>query len=221
MTQTSIGASMNSKKPVDHQRNSLISGLLRYVRRQVMPRWFSVITGSEFLIAAVVGVLFGLFVSSHGIGAARVGDVVTALLAYAAVAFGFSLAGLTIALTLPDENFAQELATVQKRDPKTKRQRFKRRLEPETDAYSDLLFIFSWTAAAHWFTVVGSFGLLTAYGFDRHLVPAHSTVGQRVAASLLAFITAYAICLFLVTLLTLSQVGGVYIRQLRNRGGSN
>jgi hypothetical protein len=198
----------------------LITGLLRYLWRQVAPRWFSVIAGSELAIAAVLGALFGLYVGNDRIGAAKVGEVVTALLAYAAVAFGFSLAGLTIALTLPDEDFAKRLATARMKEPQGTWQRWKARLKPETDAYSDLLFVFSWTAAAHWFTVVWGFGLLVAWGFDQELIPKHATIGHRIAASFLVFIAVYAIFLFLVTLFTLSQVGKVYIDRLRNRSVS-
>jgi hypothetical protein len=199
----------------------LIGGLVRYFRRQVAPRWFSIIAGSELWVAVAVAALFGLLVGNDRIGAAKVGDVITALLAYAAVAFGFSLAGLTIALTLPDETFARELATVRKPTPRNALQRFKARVGHESDAFSDLLFIFSWTAAAHWCTVVLGFGLLVAWGFDQELVPEQATVGHRVAASLLVFFAVYAICLFLVTLFTLSQVGRVYIGRLRDRSSSD
>lgn len=195
----------------------MISGVLRYLRRQVGPRWVAVITGSEFWVAVVVGVVFGVWVGNDRIGAARVGDVVTALLAYAAVAFGFSLAGLTIALTLPDETFARELAQAKKPKREGGWRGLKARFEPESDAYSDLLFVFSWTAAAHWCTVVLGFGLLVAWGFDQALVPAHASIAHRAAASLLISVAAYAICLFLVTLFTLSQVGRVYIARLRQR----
>lgn len=102
--------------------------------------------------------------------------------------------------------------------PRSRWQRLRRRWEPESDAYSDLLFVFSWTATAHWLTVVGSFAVLIAAGFDRHLIPPHANACPHIAAGLLAFIAAYAVSLFLVTLLTLAQVGNVYIKRLRMRG---
>jgi hypothetical protein len=59
-----------------------------------------------------------------------VGDVTTGLIAYAAIALGFCVAGLTISLTLPDRDFASQLAFCKEKG------------EP-TNAYSDLLFVFS------------------------------------------------------------------------------
>jgi hypothetical protein len=195
----------------------VIAGLARYLRWQVAPRWFSILGGSEFWISAAIAVVFGVFIGHHRVGSAKVGDVVTALLAYAAVAFGFSVAGLTIALTLPDENFTRELATASKAPPKSKWQRLKSRVESNSDAYSDLLFVFSWTAVANWCTVVVGFALLMVWGFDAAVIPVHPTTAHRATASLLVFLASYAICLFLVTLFTLSQVGRVYITQLRRR----
>jgi hypothetical protein len=197
----------------------LIGGLARYLRWQVAPRWFSIFGGSEFWVSVAVAIAFGVFIGHDRIGSAKVGDVVTALLAYAAVAFGFSLAGLTIALTLPDENFTRELATASKGAPTGNWQKLKSRVEPKSDAYSDLLFVFSWTAAANWCTVALGFGLLVAWGFDEPVIPVHPSTAHRVAAGLLVFFASYAICLFLVTLFTLSQVGRVYITQLRRRAG--
>jgi hypothetical protein len=194
----------------------MLAACARYFRRQVLPRWFSIVSGSELWVAAGLSALFGLGVNKTGIGQAKVGDVTTAVLAYAAVAFGFSVAGLTIALTLPDASFAEELATVRKVARRGRLSSVLERFQPrDADAYSDLLFIFSWTALAHWVAVIASFAVLIAWGFDQHLVSAGS--GHRAVASLLAFCALYAVLLFLLTLLTLSQVGQVYIRCLRAR----
>ena len=186
-----------------------------------MPRWFEVLSGAELWVALTLSILFAIYGHRVGVGGAKVGEVATVALAYAAVAFGFSLAGLTLALTLPDADFANELATTIKGEPRSAIRRFTRKFESDqADAYSELLFIFSWTAIAHWLTVVVSFAFLIKFGFDDVLVPVHASVAHRVAIGIWAFVATYAVSLFLVTLITLSQVGQVYIRRLRKRSAS-
>jgi hypothetical protein len=65
-------------------------------------------------------------------GSTKLGEVLTIVLAYAATAFGFSVAGLTVALTLPDAAFVHELAT---KKPTGKFAELTRK----PNAYSDLL----------------------------------------------------------------------------------
>jgi hypothetical protein len=196
----------------------MIDGIRRYFRVQVIPRWASVLGGSEFVVAVLAATLFGVFADHTGLAGAKVGDVGTALLAYAAVAFGFSIAGLTIALTIPNEKFVSKLATTEHSSPVNERRgTWTRRLKPKNaNAYSDLLFVFSWTAWSHWTLVVASFGFLAACGFDAVLLPPSPTLLHRVLTSLLVFLAVYALSLFLVTLITLTQVGAVYIRDLRD-----
>ena len=73
----------------------------------------------------------------------KVGEITGALLTYVAIAVGFALAGLTLALTLPDRGFARLLAD--KVLPK---------LPSKPNAYSDLLFVFSWTGLLLWMVIV-------------------------------------------------------------------
>lgn len=195
----------------------VVRSCLRYIKRQAIPRWFSLLAGSEFWISALLSASFGLWGRHTGLSTAKVGDVATAALAYAAVGFGFSLAGLTLALTLPDEQFARELATASRPTARSGVEAVVRRLQHDEDAYSSLLFVFSWTALAHWLTVVASFAFLIKYGFDQPLLPRGASAAHVAAVSAWAFVAIYAVAMFLLTLVTLSQVGQTYIANLRKR----
>jgi hypothetical protein len=127
-------------------------------------------------------------------------EIAATLLTYAAIALGFCLAGLTLALTLPDRDFAKRLATsINKRT---------------TDAYSDLLFVFSWTAIAHWVSVVSALLLILLWQ-DQPLIPSDVLPSRRFMVALVTILVAYSFFQFLITLITLSQVGRTYINSLK------
>ena len=198
----------------------MLTECVRFLFRQVVPRWLTLLGGAEFWVAGTLSVLFALNLRRNGLWHSSVGAVSTAALAYAAVGFGFSLAGLVLALTLPDARFAHTLAT--KTRSRVAEGRFfrlrlaRRKLQHRgANPYSDLLFIFTWTALAHWVMVVVSFAFLIEYGFAAKLIPGDITTVHRVMLGIWAFVSLYAVELFLLTLITLSQVGRVYIGYLR------
>lgn len=193
----------------------MIRTLLSYLVEQVRPRLREIVTEPEALLALCIAVAAGLWANQVALGDSRIGDVLTIVLAYAAVAFGFCLAGMTLAMSLPDAQFVDTLA---KKNEPTSSQWRKRRLRGfEENAYSRLLFVFSWTAVLHWMAIVIAFAMLTAGGFDGRFLPKDASPGQRVLVGFLAFFLVYAAMQFLVTLVTLSQVGNAYISELRKR----
>ena len=131
----------------------------------------------------------------------KIGDLTTGLIAYASIALGFCVAGLTISLTLPDRDFATKLACLKGKD------------EP-TNTYSDLLFVFSWTAIAHWCALIVLFTLTLFAESTSPLLPSGHSRLRGWIVSLIACICTYCLCQFLITLITLSQVGNIYIRHL-------
>jgi hypothetical protein len=86
------------------------------VKDEGLPRWRNILTTSRIRGRP--------FETSPAIG-----DLTTGLIAYASIALGFCVAGLTISLTLPDRDFASPLATL-------------KRPGQSTNSYSDLLFCF-------------------------------------------------------------------------------
>lgn len=187
----------------------MLKALLTYLWDEAFPRTRGVFVSFEFGAACVLAASFGYFGTGVGIATANTGDVVLALLAYAAIAFGFSVAGLTLVLTAPDRDFAAQLAWSDPSRPGIAAE------APARNSYGNLLFIFSWTAIAHWVVVVGSFVLLLALGRDTALMATGSSIRHRTAASVEVFAVVYAAELFLVTVLTLAQVGQAYITRLQ------
>lgn len=179
----------------------MVRPLFQYFRDEGIPRLWNIVVSPESLIAVLVAGAFLKWGGHFFSQAPKIGDLTTGLIAYAAIALGFCVAGLTISLTLPDQDFAAKLAVLKNGE------------EP-TNAYSDLLFVFSWTAIAHWFALIVLFTLtLFAEGTSPLLPVGHSHLRGWVI-SLIACICTYCLCQFLITLITLSQVGNIYIKHL-------
>lgn len=190
----------------------MLRAALDYIRTEAWPRRRRILWSSECFIAVLVSVAFGLFGDDLAIGDATTGNVMVVILAYAAIAFGFCLAGLTVALTLPDRQFALELV----KDPNNAEGRSDASNSVTGTAYSNLIFVFSWTAVAHWLTIVGAFVLLVAAGPDAHLVGQSASAGHEAVIAALFGVCTYAVLQFLTTVITLSQVGAAYVGILRN-----
>lgn len=113
---------------------------------------------------------------------------------------------MTLALTLPDREFAKLLA--QKVLPK---------LPSKQNAYSDLLFVFSWTGILHWIVIVLAILSSILAGQVQEVLPEGAGRLRRALVAGFAVIVIYSVCQFLVTVITLSQVGQSYIDDLRKR----
>jgi len=179
----------------------MANALTWYLRREVVSRKGSILSGGGFWLAILVGALLGRWGSAIIPGTTTVGSLAVALLTYAAIALGFSLAGLTLTLTLPNADFVELLCGT--KPPK--------RLH---DSYSDLLFVFSWTAITHWFLVVVSIILVLLVNPSQ---VAFESGHHRIKAGLVSGLAAYCLFQFLITLITLSQVGSVYIAHLQRK----
>jgi hypothetical protein len=187
----------------------VLSALFDFCRSEAVPRLSQIVISTEVGIAAVLAALFAWIGAGAGVATANTGDVVLTLLAYGAIAFGFAVAGLTLVLTAPDRGFASELAWSDPgRDPGIAN------TPPQQSSYGNLLFIFSWTAITHWLVVVGAFSILIALGKDSHLLADGSSTRHRIGVGVLVFFTVYAVELFLITVITLTQVGDAYIGRL-------
>jgi hypothetical protein len=178
-----------------------VKPLYQYFKDEGRPRLRQILVSPESLIALLVGGAFlgwgGQFFSQYP----KIGDLTTGLIAYASIALGFCVAGLTISLTLPDQDFATKLACLQEEGE-------------TTNAYSDLLFVFSWTAIAHWFALIVLLVFALFAESASPLLPVGHSHLRGWIVSLIACICAYCLCQFLITLITLSQVGNVYIKHL-------
>jgi hypothetical protein len=182
----------------------MISAMFQYFWDEAIPRLFKIFISSEFIISALLAACAGIWGSGFGLADAKVVDATTALLTYAAIAFGFCLSGLTLVLVLPDLAFANQLARSQIN-------------QDAPNAYSNLMFVFSWTAMIHWFAVVGAVAVFAFCGSDQKILPIGAGTSRRAVVGLLTFLTIYGVSNFLVALITLSQVGRLYILKLTKR----
>jgi hypothetical protein len=176
----------------------MIKSLYQYVSEEVLTRARDIVFGADFWGAALIGFVLGRWGSTIIPESTSVSSIGVALLTYSAIALGFCLAGLTLVLTLPNEGFMRRLGT--SRPPKKKH-----------DAYSDLLFIFSWTAIVHWIILVVSLALLVLAGSQ---ASAFQPGRHRLSSGLVAGVSCYGLFEFLLTLITLSQLGKSHIRSL-------
>jgi hypothetical protein len=171
-----------------------------YTWNQVLPRLLSMFHWSSGLwVAIVTGAIFGYCGASFIPPTTTVGSVAMALLTYAAIALGFSLAGLTLVLTLPSVEFVNWLCGTMPAKKKF-------------DSYSDLLFVFSWTAIIHWVIVFGSIGLVLLVNPNQVAFEAGK---HRLWSGVVSGIGVYGLVQFLVTLITLAQLGFTYSLHLR------
>jgi hypothetical protein len=195
----------------------MVSAFFDFCWREGIPRLRQIFISTEFAIAVTLAVLLGIFGEGSRIAVIGTGDIALTLLAYAAIAFGFSVAGLTLVLTAPDREFASELAWS---DPGEEQGLAKE--PPAKSSYSNLIFIFTWTGIAHWALVIGSLAVLLGIGVNTPLLADGSSTLHRIGVAILAFATVYAVELFLVTVITLANVGQAYIGRLhRSRPGSS
>lgn len=182
----------------------MLPTLWQYLREEVWSRARPLVFASEVLIAILVAAALASKGDAVFHDEPKVADLAPILLSYAAIALGFCVAGLTVSLTLPDRSFAEHLV-----DSKPTRRRH--------DSYSDLLFVFSWTAICHWFAIVGLVAAILVVRKSQALMPYGASELYRWLTAVLAFTCVYSFFQFLITLITLSQVGTVYIQHLRNR----
>jgi hypothetical protein len=179
----------------------MFGALGQYLWDEARPRFFKIISSSDFITALLLGGAMGLWGHRLGLANAKIVDVTTALLTYSAIAFGFCLSGLTLALVLPDMDFARRLA--------------QSRVDSDApSAYANLMFVFSWAALIHWLDLVAAIIMFAYCGSDLKVLPLVASHIHHVAIGFFTFLTIYAICRFLTALITLSQVGRLYVARL-------
>jgi hypothetical protein len=185
----------------------MIKAILNYIAKEALPRWKEILFGSELWVALIAGAYIALYPDSlHSLNTSKSGDIGSLLLTYAAIALGFALTGMTVVLTLPEREFANKLATA--------------KIEKDgNNSYADLLFVFSWTSVCHWVLLLSAMTYLLCFGFEAEVFKAETLTNcQKVVMGVLAFEMIYCLCQFLITVITLSQVGNHYISFLNSNG---
>jgi hypothetical protein len=182
----------------------MIPSVWSYLRHEVLGRWSEIVGGSEFWLSVVVGAVLWWRLSWLPAADLYVHDIVGIALTYAAIALGFCVAGMTIVLTLPHDEFVARLAST--------------KLEGKRgNGYSDLMFVFSWTAIAHWVCIVVLCIETVLSSREDIVFSAAYKDGRRVFVGMSAALVMYCFAQFLITLITLSQVARALIADQRTR----
>ena len=179
----------------------MINPLLSYVKTGLLPRLRRILFQPQVLLSIAIGASCFHWGPSLAAAQLKASDVGGMILTYAAIAFGFCITGMALVLTLPSDRF---LKTLQNHKSDTKGQ----------SSYLDLLFVFSWTAVCHWLLVVSAIAAILLRGTAPALLTASDGCGWRVFVSWFSAICAYSLIQFLMTVITLSQVGELYSKEL-------
>jgi hypothetical protein len=182
----------------------MIGAIRQYAKDEVWPRRRRILLQPQIVGAVALGVLTSQFGAAWPFAELKMGDMTMMLLTYSAIALGFCITGMALVLTLPNEGFVSLLM----------HHRLGRHSE---SSYSDLLFVFSWTAVVHWSTVVLSIIAVCIRRPDRVVLMVSDGVGWRVLAGCIVALSCYALIQFLLTVITLSEIGRLYIREFPRR----
>jgi hypothetical protein len=188
--------------------SGIISVFLGFFRRELRPRMREILFTQDFVLAGLLAVSLSIWGPDHLNNAAKISDLASIIVSYGAIAIGFCIGGLTIALTLPDREFTQRLAEFSLPSK-------------EGNALSSLLFVFSWTAVVHWFAVAVMLMVLLLDGKNDQSFLHDFGGWHRAIVAIASFTCIYALFQFVITVLTLARVGGVYIEKLRSDLRSN
>jgi hypothetical protein len=178
----------------------MIRTLRRYLTEESFPRWKGILWSSTPWLATA-----GAWSASQCLMSADkcliAHAFLNACLTYSSIAFGFCVTGITMCLAIADQSFVRKLV-----------QRFANGSKHNT--YSDLIFIFTWTAAAHILLIAVSILALFSFGSDERLFASSYHWAKTGLAGLSVGLLLYALMQFLTTVLTLSSVAKIYIDHL-------
>jgi hypothetical protein len=179
----------------------MIRPLRSYASKEVKPRLRRIVLQPQVALAVAIGAACIFFGDQFPAYQLKSSDVVSMVLTYAAIAFGFCITGMVLVLTLPSERFLKALQ--------------QHKLDSNgQNSYLDLLFVFSWTAVCHWLLVVSGIAAILIRGTEPSLLNKWDGYGWRCFVSLFFALCAYSLIQFLLTVITLSQVGQLYSTEL-------
>lgn len=179
----------------------MIKPLLYYARNGIRPRLRRIVLQPQVALSLCMGAICFYWGPGSNAGGLKPNDVAGVILTYAAIAFGFCITGMALVITLPSDNFLRKL------------QRHHTHANGQS-SYLDLLFVFSWTAVCDWILVVLGIVTILVRGTAATLLDKADGGGWRLFVSLFLAICVYSICQFLMTVITLAQVGDLYAREI-------
>ena len=87
----------------------MIGAIQQYVREEALPRWHRILVQPQIFGAVALAWLTYKYGVKWPLAGLKMSDATTMLLTYAAIAFGFCIAGMALVLTLPNESFVSLL----------------------------------------------------------------------------------------------------------------
>jgi hypothetical protein len=195
-------------RPTGVFTSGVVTAFIGFWRRDLSPRLAEIVLTQDFALATSAGCLLAVWGPSVLTGAPRLTDFAMGFLAYAAIALGFCVAGMTIAMTLPDRSFVEKLAKLEIQGR-------------AGNALSSLYFVFTWTALVHWSAIVCLLLALAMNGGASQSFVSERTPGRRLIVGVVGFVCIYALLQFLITMLTLAHVGSHFVSGLRRSGSDS
>ena len=183
----------------------MLLSALRFGRREVWPRRYDILVSTEFLVAILVVDLYLVAINYDVQVSTTTGTALSLIATYAAIAFGFALAGLSLVLGMGNAQFAS-LLTSHRTPGKVH------------SPLADLLFIFAWNAIVHWVLVTVSIGMLLLFGEDVAFITWNQGPARLIWTTGLLGLLTYALCDFLNVVISLAECGGVYVKFLAQSG---
>lgn len=181
----------------------MIRSLIRYLCEEAAPRWRSILlTSSPFAAAAIAVTASKILMVKGDCLVAHV--FLNAALTYSSIAFGFSVAAITVCLALGDTRFITHMVTTSAKGH-------------AHDTYSDLIFVFTWTAFVHILLVTSCVVGLFTFGSTDPLFHVSTEWYETGATGFVVALLCYCVMQFLITVLTLSSVGKVYILFIKGK----
>jgi hypothetical protein len=179
----------------------MIGAVTDYIQHDVLPRCWRIVFQLQTIVAVALAAATYRYGVSWPIATLKLSDTVTMTLTYAAIALGFCITGMALVLTLPGDRFARFLAKNSLPGDKS-------------NSYLDLLFVFSWTAVTHWLLIVCAICAVFVRGGTGTVLNVLDGRAWKGLVSGIAGLCLYDLVQFLLTVITLSQVGRLYSREL-------
>jgi hypothetical protein len=184
----------------------MIESLYHYIRKYVSPQARRILFDTQPLISILLGTL--LYFHRDLLERVTAYEVFYQLVSYNFMAFGFTIAALTIVFAVPNQRFVDFMFDASEHFPH-------RGVGP----WEDALFVMSWNGVVHFLSLASSLlGMALSFDFSKDHSPKIFLLPDNTNAfvySVFIALQSYALMQFLVTLLSVYFFCISYIRHLR------
>lgn len=184
----------------------MIDTLYHYGKKYVAPQWKRLVLDWQWPIALAITAALSWNHSRLRIPITY--EVIYQFVSYNFMAFGFTIAALTIVFVVPSDRFTDFMFRASERSPRRGQ-----------GPWEDALFLMSWNGLVHFLSLVCSICVLAFcfdYSGDKYpLIYSLDPINNRIVFGGYVFIQIYTIFQFLMTLLSVYFFCASYVRKLR------